>query len=299
MSDSTTRPDSSDLEDPQPRSSGAASAEGGSPEVGSSEVANPELARPHVAGPAVPRPEVETTRTPQPLTRGERAWSFVREMVIVVVLAMVLSFIVKTWLLQAFYIPSQSMENTLIKNDRVIVSKLTPGPFDLKRGDIIVFEDPDNWLADLPKPAADNSPLHKALVFVGLVPDDAENHLIKRVIGLPGDHVQSDGKGKLKINGVAIDESSYIKPGDQPSEGHPFDIVVPAGKVWAMGDHRSDSADSRFHDDGTGKTGSVPIDDIVGRAVVIVWPLDRAGWLSNPSEVFAKVPNPNPVAALP
>src|SRR3954454_3000847 len=129
------------------------------------------------------------------------------EVVIVIVLARALSFVVKTWLFQAFYIPSGSMENTLVKDDRVIVSKLTPGPFDLKRGDVVVFEDPgvpSPWLGDLGTQRSNvGGPFHDTLVFVGLLPEDAENHLIKRVIGLPGDHVQADGDtGKIKVNGA-------------------------------------------------------------------------------------------------
>ncbi|WP_076259800.1 signal peptidase I [Intrasporangium flavum] len=217
-----------------------------------------------------------------------------KEIVIVVVLAMALSFVVKTWLFQAFYIPSGSMENTLVKDDRVIVSKLTPGPFDLKRGDVVVFEDPNDWLSgDLNAHSTVGGPFHDALVFVGLLPEDAENHLIKRVIGLPGDHVQADGStGKIKVNGVEITEP-YVKPGDFPSQGKPFDIVVPAGKVWVMGDHRSDSSDSRWHDDGSGATGSVPMDKIVGRALFVVWPIDHVTWLGVPERTFGSVPAPS------
>lgn len=220
----------------------------------------------------------------------------IKELVIVIVLAMALSFVVKTWLFQAFYIPSGSMENTLVKDDRVIVSKLTPGPFDLKRGDVVVFEDPGTpapWLGSLGDTHSTvGGPFHDALVFVGLLPEDSENHLIKRVIGLPGDHVQADGDtGKIRVNGVEITEP-YVKPGDFPSEGKKFDITVPPGHVWVMGDHRSDSSDSRWHDDGTGATGSVPMDKIVGRALFIVWPIDHVTWLGVPERTFSQVPAP-------
>lgn len=224
-------------------------------------------------------------------------WGGIKEIIIIAVMALVLSFVVKTWLIQAFYIPSGSMENTLRIDDRVIVSKLTPGPIDLSRGDIVVFQDPGGWLSGLPSSSASEPGLrgtvHRGLQFVGLLPDDSDDHLIKRVIGLPGDHVVCCGKdGNLTVNGVAITEN-YIKPGDTPSGGRqPFDIVVPAGRVWVMGDHRSDSSDSRFHDNGTGATGSVPIDDITGRAVVIVWPVDHVEWLSAPGSVFGSVPAP-------
>lgn len=219
-----------------------------------------------------------------------------REFVIVVVLALVLSLVVKTWLMQAFYIPSGSMEDTLVQGDRVVVSKLTPTPFALERGDIVVFEDPGQWL-----PASTADPLtgvrknlHDGLVFVGLLPSDADNHLIKRVIGLPGDHVVCCTKdGKLTVNGVAVTEP-YLKSGDAPSND-PFDITVPAGKVWVMGDHRSNSGDSRYHDDNSGGAdGSVAIDRVVGRAVAVVWPFTDLAWLGQQADTtFAKVPEPS------
>ncbi len=217
-----------------------------------------------------------------------------RETVIVVVLALVLSFIVKSVLLQAFYIPSGSMEDTLIRNDRVIVSKLTPGPLTLKRGDIVVFADPGDWLPPtVPTPRTPvMKALHEGLTFVGLLPDDAENHLIKRVIGLPGDHVTCcDGSGRIQVNGVGVNEP-YLKPGVSPSDMD-FDITVPAGKIWVMGDNRSNSSDSRFHPQGgDGTEGSVSENLIVGRAVTLVWPLSRIALLSNPSATFERVPDP-------
>jgi signal peptidase I len=218
-----------------------------------------------------------------------------KEFVIVIGMALVLSFVVKTWLLQAFYIPSGSMEDTLVLNDRVIVSKLTPGAFDLKRGDVVVFSDPGDWVDPLPK--AEHGPavtaVRQGLMFVGLLPNDAEDHLIKRVIGLPGDRVVCCDEGeRLTVNGVPLVEP-YIKPGDAPSSMD-FDITVPEGSVWVMGDHRSDSSDSRFHDPGgNGEDGSVPQSLVVGRAVALVWPLDHLTWLSNPKATFAKVPAPS------
>jgi signal peptidase I len=221
-----------------------------------------------------------------------KATPVLRESVIVIGLALLLSLIVKTWLMQAFYIPSESMENTLLKGDRVIVNKLVPSPISLQRGDVIVFEDPDHWLpATVPVQRSPlMSALNSTLIFVGLLPSDEGNHLIKRVIGLPGDHVVCCNKNKqLMVNGAALTEP-YLFPGDTPSQDS-FNITVPAGKVWVMGDHRSDSADSRPHDENSGGArGSVPESLVVGRAITVVWPAEHWAWLSNPSETFAKVP---------
>jgi signal peptidase I len=222
-----------------------------------------------------------------------------KEFVVVVAMALGLSLIVKTWLMQAFYIPSGSMEDTLVLNDRVVVSKLTPRVFELHRGDIVVFADPGSWLG--PRPATNRSPvadaLAEALTFVGLLPDNSEDHLIKRVIGLPGDHVVCcDSEKRLTINGTAVHET-YLKPGNE-SSATPFDITVPTGRVWVMGDHRSDSSDSRYHDPGgTGALGSVPISLITGRAVALVWPLNHIEGLGTPDEVFAAVPPPSSASA--
>lgn len=231
----------------------------------------------------------------QPEGESLLAWfgAAVREVVVVVVLALVLSFVVKTWLLQAFFIPSGSMEDTLLVGDRVIVSKLTPGPIDLTRGDVVVFEDPGGWLDESPpvERGGLSGAVHDGLVFVGLLPAESEDHLIKRVVGMPGDHVVCcDAQRRLMVNDRPITEP-YLKPNDLPSSLN-FDITVPAGKVWVMGDHRSDSEDSRFHDpSGTGDDGSVPISRITGRAIATVWPFGRAGWLSDHADTFAEVPS--------
>lgn len=225
-------------------------------------------------------------------------WAGVREVIIVVGLATVLSFLIKTFLVQPFHIPSGSMEDTLIRDDRVVVSKLTPGPFALQRGDVIVFSDPAGWLGAVPP--VDRSAVHSVLVFIGLAPDDSQEYLIKRVVGLPGDHVACcDTLGRLVVNGTSVTEP-YLKAGDTPGGGRPaFDITVPKDKVWVMGDHRSDSADSRMHDDGTGALGSVPLTSIKGRAVMVVWPLSRVTWLSVPERVFGSVPAQPPAPTAP
>lgn len=223
--------------------------------------------------------------------RRSRPWALLRELAIVVVVALVLSLGIKTFVAQSFWIPSGSMENTLVPGDRVVVSKFTPGPVDLQRGDVVVFHDPGHWL-DLPhkKRSGVNGAVVSSLQFLGLYPS-GDNDLIKRVIGLPGDQVKCcNTRGQLVVNGVGLSEP-YIYPGGGTDQKK-FSVTVPSGRVWVMGDNRGDSADSRFHDDGSGRTGSVPESDIIGRAVMIVWPVDRMSWLSNYSSTFDKVPKP-------
>jgi signal peptidase I len=171
----------------------------------------------------------------------------------------------------------------------VLVSKLTPGPFSLHHGDVIVFKDPGNWLE--PTAPVQEGPVRQqlrvALTFVGLLPQDSGEHLIKRVIGLPGDTVTCcDAKGRLMVNGVPIDET-YIRAGNQPSQDK-FTVTVQKDHLWVMGDNRSQSADSRFHR--TLNDGQVRVSDVVGKAFVVVWPFGRFGGVADPPEVFKDVP---------
>ncbi len=223
--------------------------------------------------------------------RGFGAW--LKEIATIVVIALVLSFLIKTFLFRAFFIPSGSMEETLEIDDRIFVNQLVPQPFDLQRGDIVVFRDTEGWLP--PQEEAPVSVLKEALIFIGLAPDESQQHLVKRVIGLPGDHVICcDADGRITVNGEPLEEP-YLFPGATPSD-IPFDVVVPDGKVWVMGDHRNASADSRANGDKPGK-GFVTIDDIEGKAAVIAWPLNRIGFLGNHPDVFDGVPEPAPAPA--
>ena len=227
--------------------------------------------------------------------RRSRFSAMVKETVIILVSALVLSFVVKTFLVQPFMIPSESMEDTLVAGDRVLVSKLTPGPFDLSRGDVVVFKDPGGWLDGVPASRADNMPtwLSTPLTVVGLRPQDAGEHLIKRVVGLPGDRVTCcTDAGLLTVNGVAIDETQYLASGALPSQTE-FDVTVPAGSLWALGDNRQHSGDSRYNGGKPGG-GFVPLDNVVGVAFAKVWPLDRVALMRNPGDVFADVPAPTP-----
>jgi len=219
-------------------------------------------------------------------------WGFAKEILSIAVIALVISFLIKTFVLQAFWIPSGSMENTLVFGDRVIVSKIQAGPLGIDRGDVVVFEDPDDWLP--PEVRTDRgpvlNPIVRSLEFVGLAPTGQGNHLIKRVIGVGGDQVECcDDDGRMTVNGVPLDED-YLFPGDEPSQ-MPFDITVPDDSLWVMGDHRSISGDSRLHDDSTGTAGSVPTDRVVGQAMALVWPLGRADWFQTP-QTFSTIGEP-------
>jgi signal peptidase I len=232
--------------------------------------------------------------------RGSRpassGWlSLLREIVIIGVSAIVLSLLIKTYLAQAFFIPSESMEQTLMVGDRVMVTKLTPEPFDVHRGDIVVFKDPGGWLSEQYIDQNANSGwLNSTLTYIGLRPADAGEHLIKRVIGVAGDTIECcTDDGRLIVNGVPIDEP-YLASGAVPSE-LTFTTTVPEGSVWVMGDNRQHSEDSRYHQGNPGG-GSVPVSDIVGVAFVTVWPPDRMTLLRNPGATFGDVPNA-PVAA--
>lgn len=223
---------------------------------------------------------------------------FLRDLLVIAVLALVISMVVKTFFLRPFYIPSASMHETLIEDDRVLVNLLIPGLFDLSRGDVVVFEDPGGWMPVVDPP--EKEPLvairDAALETVGLKPEDSTNHLIKRVIGLPGDHVECcNAYGQLVINDVPIQEP-YVELGDNTAaSGIEFEVTVPEDSIWVMGDNRYNSQDSRAHQDlPTG--GFVPYENIVGRAFAINWPLERMQFLDNYSEVFSDVPSREPDA---
>jgi signal peptidase I len=190
---------------------------------------------------------------------------------------------IKTFLVQAFYIPSGSMENTLLVNDRVLVNKLVDNPLEVRRGDVVVFRDPGGWLDDGPPGNSGGlgGHLRSVLVFVGLAPAVGDEDLIKRVIGVGGDRVRCcNSQGQLSVNNVALAEP-YIFPGNEPSTV-PFDVKVPTGRLWVMGDHRAASEDSRAHHRQPGTSGFVPVVDVIGRAFAIVWPVTRTGGLSSP-----------------
>jgi len=191
----------------------------------------------------------------------------------------VVAVVVRLFVAEAFYVPSGSMESTLMKDDRIVAEKVSYLHRGVQRGDVIVFADPGNWLpADETEPPG---PVRRFGEFVGVLPRGSEGHLVKRVIGVGGDTVACcDKNGRLTVNGVSIDERSYLNKGAKPSEVD-FKVRVPEGKLWVMGDNRPQSADSRSHMGSPGG-GFVPVDDVVGRACCVIWPSERMTMLRRP-----------------
>ena len=229
--------------------------------------------------------------------RGKSALRFARDILLIFLAALLISFLIKTFLIRSFYIPSESMEQTLIRNDRIIVNELTPDLMPISRGDVIVFKDPGNWLT--PQPTVEKNPVAEAvdsaLGFVGLSATDSNDHLIKRVIGLPGDNVICcDDFGRLTVNGTALEEPyTQLQEGSVNASPETFDIVVPEDSLWVMGDNRYQSADSAYHHANEPGHEYVPYEDVVGRAFVISWPLSRWTWLDNYPLVFSDVEDAN------
>jgi signal peptidase I len=211
----------------------------------------------------------------KPVVRHNRGARFLRELVMLIVIALVIAVVIKTYAIQAFFIPSGSMENTLEINDRVLVNKIVYDTRSIHRGDIVVFNGDGSWDPGVPLPANSNFAEKFVSGFASMFgfghPGDI---LIKRVIGLPGDTVACcDAEGRVTVNGVPLNEQSYLYPGAAPSEDR-FNIIVPAGRLWVMGDNRSISDDSRDHEGDPGD-GTVPENAVIGRAFVIIWPVDR------------------------
>ena len=226
-----------------------------------------------------------------PGTRSRRshslsAWEshpFLRRLLTLIVILAIIA-VVRSLIVQSYTIPSGSMEDTLHSGDRIMVTLYDADS--VQRGDVVVFTDPDHWLTD-PEPTGFARVVQDVLVLLRLLPRDAGHHLVKRVIGMPGDHVVADGTGPVSVNGVVLDEP-YLKPGRSGSDVA-FDVTVPAGYVWVMGDNRSNSADSRMHQaDAHG--GFVPADNIVGIARLVYWPVGRWSGLGNGQEAFSRVP---------
>ncbi len=204
-----------------------------------------------------------------------RKGSLLRELPLLVILALVVSLLIKSFLVQFFYIPSGSMENTLQIKDRVAVNRLPFIGNDIGRGDVVVFRDPAGWLPEASSVSGNGitNTIREGLVLVGIIPNPAKQYLVKRVIGVAGDNVVAKDQ-VLTINGKPTNEP-YIFAGNTPSDTD-FNITVPEGKVWVMGDHRGASGDSRVHQDDV-NIGMVPLEKITGRVVATIWPFNRIG----------------------
>ncbi|TLS41671.1 signal peptidase I [Streptomyces montanus] len=226
--------------------------------------------------------------------KRRRQRSAIKEIPLLIGVALLIALVLKTFLVQAFVIPSGSMEQTIRIGDRVLVDKLTPW-FGSKptRGDVVVFKDPGGWLEDEQPIAKTEDPIvvkqvKQGLTFIGLLPSENERDLIKRVVAVGGDTVKCcDAQGRVTVNGMPLNEA-YIHPGNKPSSIK-FEVKVPAGRLFVMGDHRANSADSRYHRT-EGFNGTVSEDGVVGRAMVIAWPIGHWSRLEEP-DTYASVPD--------
>ncbi|MBG6212330.1 MAG: signal peptidase I [Cryobacterium sp.] len=237
--------------------------------------------------------ESKNSRSRKAPSKKRSVLLFSRDLLIIFVVALLISFLIKTFLIRSFYIPSGSMENTLQIDDRIIVNQLEPELIPITRGDVIVFKDPGGWL--LPQADIVQNPIVAGadwlLSVVGLSAPDSNDHLIKRVIGLPGDHVVCcNVLGQMSVNDIPLDESAYVllPAGETKVSGIDFDVTIPAESLWMMGDNRYNSKDSRFNGETVGK-GYVPIENVVGRALVVSWPLAHWAWLDDYPNVFREV----------
>ena len=252
--------------------------------------------------PASPESAVDPDNDPTILpskgqqTFGQHVGAFVKELLAVVVGAVIVASLLRGFVGQMFIIPSISMQNTLQIDDRVVVEKLSS----IKRGQVVVFADPGGWLSG--NGPAERGLIGRALEFVGVLPDTSTEHLIKRVVGMPGDHVVCcDAKGRITVNDVPLDEESYLYTSPEGVVADPskirFDVVVPADRVFVLGDNRAASRDSRCHlndiraGQTKGENAFVPLDDVVGRAIAVAWPVSEAHRLPIPA-TYADIPVP-------
>jgi signal peptidase I len=219
------------------------------------------------------------------VTEGRQSWW---DIPLTLVLAFTMVLVVTTFVAKPFSIPSGSMEDTLQVGDRVLVNKVVYHLRDIERGDVVVFDGTDSFVpAEVIEP---RNPVSGALTWVGqsvgIIPPDGTD-FVKRIIGVGGDHVVCcDAAGRITVNDVPLEEESYLYPGDAPSDQE-FDVIVPDGMLWLMGDHRSNSADSRAHLGDPGG-GMVPVSRVVGRVMNVLWPLNRISTVPIP-ESFAAV----------
>lgn len=247
-------------------------------------------------------PEATSSGAGKPAKPKQSLGSFLLELVAIIVIGLLVTTGLRAFVFQPFVVPSGSMENTLQVNDKIIALRV----IDFQRGDIVVFRDSNLWLGAPREPGV----LRRGLEFVGILPSSAEGHLVKRVIGMPGDRIACcDDEGRITVNGHPLDESAYLYADAagmvEPAEV-PFEVVVPAGHLFVLGDHRNASGDSRCHLQGvsmnggpSGRPAFIPVDSVVGPVTLIVFPVSRAQTLTTPA-IFAGVPDPaEPAPAQP
>lgn len=245
-----------------------------------------------------------SSEEPSKTSRGKKERKHLplwQETILLLVIALGLAVLIKAFFIQAFYIPSESMEPGLVKDDRILVEKWSYwGDDDPERGDVVVFKDPGGWLgpgtADGP-----TNPVAKAMVKVGLYP--AGGHLVKRVVGVEGDTIECcDEQGRLSVNGVPLNEDDYVADDrgakcNGPMIGCDWSTgPVPPDHIFVMGDNRAHSADSTVHmcregeKDCAGGAEFVSTELVVGKVFVLLWPFDHFDWLDRPDS-FADVPD--------
>lgn len=238
-------------------------------------------------GPASTGTAPEAPRSKKASHKDKKPLPVWQESLLLLAIALVLAIGIKYFFVQAFYIPSESMEPLFIKNDRILVQKISYwGDSSPERGDIVVFKDPGGWLNDAETRTADNV-LTKSLEAIGLYPSGG--HLVKRVIGVGGDRVKCcDSKGRMTVNGQPLEESEYLPENTLPSD-QDFDVRIPEGYLWVMGDNRDNSYDSRGHIGEPGG-GYVKEDLVVGKVWALIWPWKRAERIHTPA-TFEDVPS--------
>jgi signal peptidase I len=239
---------------------------------------------------------IDSMAAPQPAApetpgRGRRIFHGARELAVIVAIALIASALLRAFVVQAFYVPTGSMLPTIQLHDKILVSRIGG----IHRGEVVVFEDPGDWIPQSEK-SGSPGPFQSALEFVGVLPQSSDDHLVKRVIGLPGDHVVCCSKqGRLKINGKAIDESSYLFQGDARADDLSFNVVVPAGHIFVLGDHRYESGDSSRHL--PSQDAFVPMSLVTGRAMAVIWPRSHIHIMHIPA-AFSGIPAGRPPPTL-
>jgi signal peptidase I len=229
-------------------------------------------------------PAAEHAPQPARETRGGGgANSFLRELPVLLLVAFVLAFLLRTFVLQVFYIPSSSMEPTLQINDRMVVEKVTTRFREPRHGEVWVFEG-DNMGGPPPGESGVQRVVRGVGQFIGVVPASARD-FVKRVVGLPGDEIVIE-QGQVFVNGEALDED-YVVFDDESDFGP---VTVPEDRLFFLGDNRPNSSDSRR------SLGFVASDDLVGRAVVIIWPIDHGGLLTGEEHEVPDADQPPPDA---